>query len=178
MLRSSRITEAKKSSVSFCMAARSGSSKAGNWPLSGLTVLRLRSWSHWPAKFSTRARALGSRSIRRTCLLEDVLGSWSLPSSGELEELVVGHAAPEEVREPRGELEVVERDRRMASWLGLVRRGFRRPRLSSTRKRNWGETRAACTASWIPRSKRSPFSRARSTNRSSLATSPPVTGRR
>ncbi len=110
MLRSSRITDAKNSSDSFCIASRSGSSKAGNMVESGLTADRLRSWSHWPAKFSTSAWALGSLSIRDTCLVS-VSGVCKLVLGSQPEELVVGHGAPEEVRQPRGELEIIEWNR-------------------------------------------------------------------
>ena len=83
MLRSSLITEAKKSSDSFCIASRRGSSKAGNMVESGLTADRLRSWSHWPAKFSTSPWALGSLSIRDTCLVS-VSGVCSVFSAASL----------------------------------------------------------------------------------------------
>ena len=42
---------------------------------------------------------------------------------------------------------------------------------SSTRKRKWGETRTARTASWMPRSKRSPSAIASSTSPTSLSSS-------
>ena len=81
----------------------SGTGLGRGWP-----VLRLRIWSHWSAKFSTNARDFGSRSIRATCASRFVAGP-QLALRGEVEQLVVGHAAPEEVREPRGQLEVVDR---------------------------------------------------------------------
>ena len=48
------------------IAALSDSSKSGKSAGSGVNSLSLRVWSHWPAKFSARARDLGSRSIRLT----------------------------------------------------------------------------------------------------------------
>ena len=111
MLRSSRMIVSKNSSVSFCIAARSDSSKAGNIAGSGVTVLRLRICSHWPAKFSTRARDFGILEHPPDLGLEHV-GLTQLALAGVVEQLVVGHAAPEEVRQPRGQLPVVDGVRR------------------------------------------------------------------
>ena len=61
MLRSSSWIDSKKSSVSLSIADRSDSSKSGKRAGSGVNSSSLRVWSHWPAKFSARARDLGSR---------------------------------------------------------------------------------------------------------------------
>ena len=73
-----------------------------------MAVFRLRSCSHWPAKFSTRACAFGSASIRAHLAIE-IVGFAQLAGAARREQLLVGHAAPEEVRQPRGQFVIVER---------------------------------------------------------------------
>ena len=63
--------------------------------------------SHWPTKFSVKAAAFGSLSMRSTCW-RSVSGWLSLPLLGEGEQFLVGHRAPQEVRQPAGQGEVVE----------------------------------------------------------------------
>ena len=63
--------------------------------------------SHWPTKFSVNAAAFGSFSIRSTCA-RSVSGWLQLALLGEGEQLLVGHRAPQEVRQPAGQGEVVE----------------------------------------------------------------------
>ena len=48
------------------IAARRDSSKSGNRPWSGVNYFSLRVCNHWLAKFSAKARALGSLSMRLT----------------------------------------------------------------------------------------------------------------
>src|SRR5579885_3476800 len=67
MLPSWRMMFSKKSAVSRRMEPRRLSSNSGKRWLSGRTTSILRSWSHWPAKFSTRASDFSSSSMRRTC---------------------------------------------------------------------------------------------------------------
>ena len=76
---------------------------------------------------------------------------------GQREQLVVGHAAPQEVRQPRGQLVVVER----ANGLRIA---GRRAGSSSTRNRKCGETSIACTASAIALEKSSPSASASATS--------------
>ena len=66
-MRSSRTMLPKKSSVSRRNASRRSLSKSGNSSVFGAMFCRLRTCSHWPAKFSTSASAFGSASMRRTC---------------------------------------------------------------------------------------------------------------
>ena len=66
--------------------------------------MRLRTWSHWPAKFSTSAVALRVAEHPPDLRVE-VLPFAELSLPGKLEKLIVGHAAPEEVGEPRRQLE-------------------------------------------------------------------------
>ena len=63
--------------------------------------------SHWPAKFSTSACDFGSCSMRCDLPVE-TFGSRSCAVAGQVEQLVVGHAAPEEIGEARGEFPIVE----------------------------------------------------------------------
>ena len=74
---------------------------------SGSVASMLRRPSHWPAKFSVNAVALGSSSIRSTCS-RSVSGWLQLALLGECEQLLVGHRAPQEVRQPAGQGEVIE----------------------------------------------------------------------
>ena len=65
----------------------------------------MRSWSHWPAKFVDERVGLRVGEHPGRLGLED--GRIAEPAlAGEPEELVVGHARPEEIAEPRGQLPV------------------------------------------------------------------------
>ena len=63
--------------------------------------------SHWPTKFSVKAAAFGSLSMRSTCRRKRV-GLIEFALLGQGEQLLVGHRAPQEVRQPAGQGEVVE----------------------------------------------------------------------
>ena len=96
------MTLVKNSSVSRRSDCRRLSSKSGNVGGSGRVPVRLRRYSHCPAKFSTSASARGSASIRRTCR-SSTAGSRSSPRSAAVEQRIVRDAAPEEERQPRGQ---------------------------------------------------------------------------
>ncbi len=100
---------ATNSSVSFTNAWRSASSN-GKITGSGCTVSTLRRCSHCPAKLEMSASARGSASMRRTCCCEHSRILQPAPFR-QVEQLVVGNAAPQEEREPRRELEIADADR-------------------------------------------------------------------
>ena len=68
---------------------------------------RLRRCSHWSAKLLTRVRERASASIRRTCC-SSTSGLLSVAARGQVEQLVVRDAAPQEERQARRELEVAD----------------------------------------------------------------------
>ena len=104
---------------------------------SGFAVSMFRRCSHCPAKLATSASDRGSASMRLHLLLQHggVLQSASLRK---LEQLIVGNAAPQEERQPRGQLEIADR-------VGLARRRARAGSCS-TRNRKSGETSIASSA--------------------------------
>ena len=67
----------------------------------------LRRLSHWPAKFSVKAAALGSLQHPLDLLAERVR-LVQLALLGEREQFLVGHRTPQEVGQPAGQGEVVE----------------------------------------------------------------------
>ena len=74
---------------------------------SGIVASMSRRPSHWPAKFSVKAAALGSLQHALDLLAERVRLA-QLALLGEGEQFLVGHRAPQEVRQPAGQGEVVE----------------------------------------------------------------------
>ena len=66
---------------------------------------RLRISSHWPAKFSAIAEAFGSASIRVDLRVEHRRRAQPAPL-GQRQQLLVRHRVPEEVAQPRGQLDV------------------------------------------------------------------------
>ena len=161
---------AKNSSVSFCIAARSGSSNADRLSLSGAAIFRLRSCSHWPAKFSTSDWALGIVQHAAHLRVEVVpLTQRALP--GVREQLVVGHAAPQEVRQPRGQLVIVQRaDCPRDCWrLGIELDA--KQEMGRDQHRLAGPGRSPCA-------KFSPSASASATSFSTRSTSAAVAGRR
>ena len=114
-LRSSRMMLSKNSSVSRRKPCRSVSSKSGKSTSDGVMAARLRSCSHWPAKFAVSASDRGSASIRRTCCVEHA--RLTQPAARrEIEQLVVRDAAPQEERQPRRELEIADAIGRCRAW--------------------------------------------------------------
>ena len=107
MLRSSCSWLSRNSSVSLTNAVRRLSSNHGNCRLaSGVSSQTLRTCSHWLKKFSTSAvRARGSASMRRTCA-SSTFGVAQLAPNRQVEQLVVGNAAPQEERQARRQLDV------------------------------------------------------------------------
>ena len=97
------------------------------------------------AKLSTRASARGSASMRRTSLLEHRRILAAVPAAASLSSALVRSAAPQEVRQPRGQL----RDRRCGSSC----RRAPPAGVRSKRKTNFGFARIACTAMRMPFSK-------------------------
>ena len=78
----------------------------------------LRSCSHWPAKFSTSASDL--RVLEHPPHLAVEVLCATRPCWARRSRLVVGHGAPQEIRQPRGQLVLVER----ADAARIVRRWF------------------------------------------------------
>ena len=99
MLRSSRMTASKNSSVSFCMAARSGSSKVGKLLAVGADRLEVADLQPLVGEVLDQRLGLGVAKHPPDLRLE-VVPLAQLALGRELPELVVGHAAPEEIREP------------------------------------------------------------------------------
>ncbi len=66
---------------------------------------RLRISSHCPAKFSAIANAFGSASIRFTCA-SSTAGALQPSALGQRQQLLVRHRVPQEVAQPRGQLDV------------------------------------------------------------------------
>ena len=87
----------------------------GRGPCPGSRPPSLRSCSHWPAKFSTNC--VGPGVVEHPDDLPAEVRP-QRPLAGLAEQLVVGHAAPEEVREPAGQLELGQRAV-LARLLGL-----------------------------------------------------------
>ena len=116
---------------------------------SGRALRSSRSSSHWPAKLSTSASALGSASIRRTCR-SSTAGSFSVPRPASASSSVVGNAAPEEERQPRREL-----DSRPAGTARPARRSPVRARTGTgtADRRARAPPRAGCRDSNVPRSR-------------------------
>ena len=81
---------------------------------------RFRRCSHWPAKLVTRLRERGSASIRRTCASTHP-GPAQFAALGDIEQLVVGDAAPEEERQAGRELDVGDAVGRARRDAGRVR---------------------------------------------------------
>ena len=97
---------AKYCSVSCRIASRSVSSKPRKRSLSRATPPSLRSCNHWPAKFSTNC--VGPGVIQHPDHLPAEIGP-QRSRACLAEQLVVGHAAPEKIREPAGQLELGQR---------------------------------------------------------------------
>ena len=91
---------------------------------SGDEFLRLRRNSHCSAKLSTSASARGSASMRLTCC-SSTAGSCSLPSLGDVQQLVVRKAAPQEERQARSQRDdrQVDKPRRWADRSDRARSG-------------------------------------------------------
>ena len=120
MLRSSSWIDTQKSRVSSSMADLSDSSNSGNRARVGHEFLELASLEPLGAEvLGERVRPRGSRSIRLTWASKVVSATERRPGR-QLEELLVGHATPQEVREPRGEIEVVLRQRCVRRVFGLL----------------------------------------------------------
>ncbi len=68
---------------------------------------RFRRYSHCAAKLftSASARVVGQHAAH---LLLEHGGILEAPLHGRIEELIVGNAAPEKKRQPRGQLEIVD----------------------------------------------------------------------
>ena len=96
-------------------------------------------------------------------------GARSCPGRRQPPQACVGHAGPEEIRQARGQLVIVDEHRRAVA---------RRALAPSSRNRKSGETRMPCSASAIPCSNDSPSRRAALTSAAYRATSAGVTGRR
>ena len=90
----------KSRSVSLRMDMRRYSSNSGNFSRSGVTDSNRRVSSHWPPKFSTRARAFGSFSIRLISAPKHLRFA-ECAGIRRPQQLSIRHAAPEEVRQPR-----------------------------------------------------------------------------
>ncbi len=146
------------------IASSSSSSTVGKRSGSGLVRPRLRSCSHCAAQLSTRLYAFGSASIRRTCA-SSTGGRAQRPGLGQLHQLRIGHARPQEIREPRRQLDVADR----AGW---------RSDRASIRNRKFGDARIACSASRMPSWNVSPSRCASVTRPASPSISSSVTGRR
>ncbi len=98
---------ATNSSVSFMNDARSASSN-GKMTGSGVAVSMLRRCSHCPAKFEIKR--VGPRVGEHALHLLLQHGGISQPALlGQVEQLIVGNAAPEEKRQSRGQLDVAHR---------------------------------------------------------------------
>ena len=112
--------------------------------------------SHCPAKLLTSASARGSASSRRTCR-SSTAGFFSCPRIGDLPQLVVGNAAPQEERQTRGQLEIGQAERR-------ARRDAGRLALESEQElridQHARHARAGCRCRTIPFRARSGRSRA------------------
>ncbi len=119
-LRSFLRTSSKNNSVSRIIDTFSRWSNSGYKMWLGSVASISRSPSHWPTKFSVKAAAFGLASNRSTCCAEHV-GLAQLLLLGEREELVVGHRAPEKVRQPAGQGKVVELARPLAEEQELGR---------------------------------------------------------
>ena len=123
--------ELKNSSVSVCSACRRLSSKSGNSCEFGCLVLRFRSCSHWPRKLSTSdcGPLIGQHpphlTVERRRPVQRAAGR-------RVEQLVVRNAAPEEERQPRGEVEV-------GHAIGSARRESRRIALGAEDELRAGE---------------------------------------
>ena len=121
----------KKSSVSRFMALRRPSLKSGYVYRSGVRAGTLRRYNHWPTKLSTSACERLSASIRRTCV-SSTSGVLEPSLRREVEQLVVGNAAPQEERQTGRELDIahvidIQRDVRGGACAGrhVGRIGFR-----------------------------------------------------
>ena len=98
---------------------------------------RLRSYSHWPAKFVDERVGLRIGQHPPHLLLEH-RRLVQLALRGEVEQLVVGNAAPEEERQPRRQLEIAD----------AVHRAGRDARPDRARRgsTNFGLARIRCSA--------------------------------
>ena len=113
----------KNSSVSRRNASRRLSSKSGNRFTTGSLASSARTFSHWPVKLATSACGPRIRQHAPHLLLEH---GWILQLAlrGELDQFVVGNAAPQEERQPRRQLEI-------ADAIALARRPVRQARFSA-----------------------------------------------
>ena len=157
-------SQSKNIRVSVFIASRSSGVQAGNFCGSGLMLSRLRISSHWPAKFSAIANAFGSASIRFTCA-SSTAGVLSWRRSASDSSSLVGHRVPEEVAQPRGQLDV-----RDPVHLARDRSGSRS---RSMWNRKCGDTSIAWIARAMPCSTDCPSAFASATNFVSAATSAP-----
>ena len=166
MLRSSRTSSPRNSSVSFRMARRSALSKSGNRSRSGDTDSSARNCSHCPPKASTSAPAFSSFSMRRTCAAS-TRGWRRVPSSAHRRSSASGMLAQRKY------------DSRAASSCSPIGRAAPATFGScSMRKRKSGETRMAWIAAPSASSKESPCRRAAEASPTSGAISAGETGRR
>ncbi len=98
---------AKNSSTSRLNASRSVLSKSGNRFTTGSLAAMPRIFSHWPVKFRTSACERGSAIMRSTCCFS-TFGIMQLVGGGELDQLQVGDAAPQEERQARRQFQIAD----------------------------------------------------------------------
>ena len=111
---------------------------------SGSALSSSRRRIHCEAKLSMSDFDFGSASIRRVCC-SSTAGLESSSGNGEVEQRVVGNAAPQEEGQARRKFQVGQADRR--------RPGGRFAGTCSMRKMNCGSTSTRASARWIPISK-------------------------
>ena len=102
-------------------ADRAAPLACGNWPRSGAISSSLATLSHWNAKSSLSDLARGSASMRLTCAAS-TSGFAQSCFCGELQQLLVRQAAPQEEGQTRRQLQVAQRraPRRVACRFGAI----------------------------------------------------------
>ncbi len=109
----------KSSSVSRRNACRRLSSKSGKSRPSGVIDVEIAQVQPLPGEVASRATARADRRASAAPAARARRAGCSSPRSASVEQFVVGNAAPQEERQPRGQLEV-------ADAIGRARRDARR----------------------------------------------------